>query len=244
MRIIDKNTDFYDYMQNIYIDKTLTFDRTDSFILTKDEVCKRLYCCYRLGGRLYFSLLQICNTFWLFLIEATKINAEDRDRPTDYNVELLSTWKNYSKQRELCKLNLISFNWDLTSGFRVSVFPKFKNGKYAYSYDKSSIKERASILVNAIDTDNYNIERSLSTHTIYLDGWRQGHDDQKFEKHIPLLKASGFAGCIDPQDIYLSFEEHFSLEKTESERTESLGLTDKEKIENHGFDTKVSFRGN
>jgi len=32
------------------------------------------------------------------------------------------------------------------------------------------------------------------------------------------------------------------LEKTASERRESIGLTDIEKIENHGFDKKVSFR--
>ncbi len=31
MRIIDKNTDFYDCCQNMYRDNSLTFDRTDSF---------------------------------------------------------------------------------------------------------------------------------------------------------------------------------------------------------------------
>jgi len=44
-------------------------------------------------------------------------------------------------------------------------------------------------------------------------------------------------------DIYLAFEEYFATQITNNERTESTGLTDKEKIENHGFDTKVSFRG-
>jgi hypothetical protein len=44
-------------------------------------------------------------------------------------------------------------------------------------------------------------------------------------------------------DIYNAFEEYFSLERTSTERTESVGLTDKEKITNHGFDTKISFRG-
>lgn len=63
------------------------------------------------------------------------------------------------------------------------------------------------------------------------------------EKHIPLLKATGFADQIDPLSIYLAFEEYFSLEKSSTERTESIGLTDREKIENHGFDIKRSFRG-
>ena len=42
MRIIDKNTDFYDFLQNMYPDNSLTFDRTDSFVLTKDILCKHL----------------------------------------------------------------------------------------------------------------------------------------------------------------------------------------------------------
>ena len=39
MRIIDKNTDFYDYYQNIYPDDSLIFDRTDSFLLSKEDLC-------------------------------------------------------------------------------------------------------------------------------------------------------------------------------------------------------------
>lgn len=38
MRIIDKNSDFYDYFQNIYYDNSLTFDRRSSFILTKEMI--------------------------------------------------------------------------------------------------------------------------------------------------------------------------------------------------------------
>ena len=43
MRIIDKNTDFYDYWQNVYKDDTFTFDRRDSFLLTKEILCSNLY---------------------------------------------------------------------------------------------------------------------------------------------------------------------------------------------------------
>lgn len=68
-------------------------------------------------------------------------------------------------------------------------------------------------------------------------------DGTEKEKTIPLLIASGYKDCIDPLDIYNSFEEYFSLEMSSTERTESVGLTDKEKITNHGFDVKSSFRG-
>lgn len=60
LRIIDKNTDFYDYIQGIYRDDTVVFDRTDSFILSKDMVCSKLHRAPE------FLLLQVCNTFWLF----------------------------------------------------------------------------------------------------------------------------------------------------------------------------------
>ena len=75
MKIIDKNTDFYDYYQNIYIDNTFTFDRTDSFVLTKDMMCQYLNIAKHWYWRYqnqYFLILQICNTFWLFLITVTK----------------------------------------------------------------------------------------------------------------------------------------------------------------------------
>ena len=68
-------------------------------------------------------------------------------------------------------------------------------------------------------------------------------DGHKEEKHIPLLKASGLAEFLDAHEVYLAFEEYFSLEKTESERREPIGTTDIDKIESHGFDKKTSFRG-
>ncbi len=68
-------------------------------------------------------------------------------------------------------------------------------------------------------------------------------DNTRVEKHIPLLKACGIAKCVDPLEVFLSFEEYFSLEKSSAERTASVGLTNLEKIGNHGFDLKTSFRG-
>ena len=43
MKIIDKNSDFYDYFSNIYYDNSLTFDRTNSFLLTKEIICNSLF---------------------------------------------------------------------------------------------------------------------------------------------------------------------------------------------------------
>lgn len=53
-----------------------------------------------------FVLLQICHTFWLFLVEVTKVDVYDR--PLEYIVELMTTWKNYDKARELIQFDVIS----------------------------------------------------------------------------------------------------------------------------------------
>ena len=83
MRIIDKNNDFYDYLQNVYRDGSITFDRTDSFVLTKDDICRRLTYVdsnYRKNisvGDANFVLLQVCNTFWLLL---TSVGLTDKEK--------------------------------------------------------------------------------------------------------------------------------------------------------------------
>ena len=238
MRIIDKNTDFYDYWQGIYRDDSITFDRTDSFVLTKELMCEHL----RTGPRWYnrlnpyrFLLLQVCNRFWLFFIEITK--QIDYDIPKDYSIELITTWENHGKKRCLEKLDIVRFDWNVDR--MISEY----TGEGVWVYDRKKIRNRSDVLVQAIDTNNYDTMRTIDKHTIYKGGASYKFEDMKIEKHIPLLKACGIANCIDPLEIYLAFEEYFMLEKSSAERTESVGLTDKEKISNHGFDTTVSFRG-
>lgn len=174
-----------------------------------------------------YVLLQICNTFWLFLVEITK--RTENDWPLDYTVELLTTWKNYVKARRLIKLDIISFDMHVN----MSLY----HDRFGSGYDKSKIMSKADILAQAVDTNNYRVDDSINKHRI-ING-----DNTEVEKHIPLLKACGIGSCIDPLEVFLSFEEYFSLERASSERTASIGLTDAEKIGNHGFDAKTSFRG-
>lgn len=247
MRIIDKNTDFYDYLQNVYRDDSLTFVRTDSFLLTKDDMCKHLAACRYTGGRFHFCLLQVCNTLWLFLIEVVETLEDDERFPTKFDVDLLATWSNFAKERVLCDLSIIHFDWTLTRHFRIDLFPKMQNGRAVYNYCKQSIKDEPSLLIDAINTNNYDVDRCINSYNTPPEVVRRrsfrSKADVEMPKYIPLFKASGFSSHIDPQEIYLAFEAYFSAERTASERTESKGLTDKEKIENHGFDVKKSFRG-
>ena len=232
MRILDKNTDFYDFYQNVYRDDSITFDRTDSFLLTKELMCEQLYW---VRNRFHtwkeypqvFVLLQICNTFWLFLLEVTK--STETDRPTEYSIRLVTTWKNYNKQRCLIKRDIIDFGWEIAR----LLWKHWVDRRYQFE----EVVKRSDIFVSAIDQNDFRIDHSINKHMIYKG------DGTKAEKHIPLLKACGIANCIDPLDVFLAFEEYFSLEKTSTERTASIGLTDEEKIGNHGFDKKSSFRG-
>lgn len=220
MRIIDKNTDFYDYIQNIYKDDTFTFDRRDSFLLTKQIMRDNLHVGYWRGWRAEhhhknhnYILLQICNSFWLFKANFIKLS-DDYTKVEEYQFELIKQWKDYDKPRKLCALDRIEFYY------------------FGLKYENIT----PDLLVQSIHINDYKHKQDLTTYETY-------NGSEKVTKHIPLLKACGIADCVNPQDIYLAFEEYFSLEKSDSERREPLGTTDLDKVESHGFDKKISFRG-
>jgi hypothetical protein len=95
-------------------------------------------------------------------------------------------------------------------------------------------KQIESTLIPAIDNNDYEIRRLIC---------QQVTANKEGSWDFPILKDAGFSSCVDALDIFLAIEEYFSLEKQDAERTESVRLTNNEKIENHGFDTKISFRG-
>lgn len=129
-------------------------------------------------------------------------------------------------------MNTISFR-----GLGFGVLTSYSKTERRFVYDKDKVIASTAKIIDAIKTNNYRIEHRLDVGRVIAG------DGSWYEKHIPILKECGIVKYINPQDIYLAFEEYFLAEKTASERTESVGITDKEKIENHGFDTKTSFRG-
>ena len=107
MRIIDKQHDFYDYLQ----DPTdrIVFDRRGSFLLTKEIFCEGIrFQGYYSDSRFRFVLLQCGVDYWLFQVKITAKN--ECGNPVDYNLELLLNWKNYNGSNELIKLSAVSFN--------------------------------------------------------------------------------------------------------------------------------------
>jgi len=229
MRIIDKNQDYYDYLQDR--DDTLVFDRRGSFLLTKDMFCDRIRWAWRSYSAYRFVLLQSGATFWLILVHITKFDDYPcRDKPLDYELECITTWKNYNKPRELFKLSLISFNTD----WKYDIFYMDKT-TFHYEYVPEKIREHKDDLRQAIDTADF--KSSAFNKFIQYVG------DTKSELSIPLFKACGISSIISAEDMYHAIDEYFSLEKTASESTVAEGTTNKDKIVNHGFDTKTSFRG-
>lgn len=234
MRIIDKNTDFYDYLQDIYRDNNITFDRTDSFLLTKDiiraalGVQRNFDYLYRTGKPEYqYILLQIGFSYWLFIVEITAV--DNYRNVKTYNADLMTKWKNYDSPSTIINLEVVNFE-------RKTIF-----GKKSLGVDKEYLMKRAPIFEDAVRHKEYESHYNYCNY-VHLRDLKDRYYVQTYGR-IPLLKASGLSQFLIPLEVYLSLEEHFSHEKTSNERTTSVGITDKEKIENHGFDVKTSFRG-
>ncbi|MBR1478153.1 MAG: hypothetical protein IJ608_09370 [Lachnospiraceae bacterium] len=223
MRIIDKQHDFYDYLQ----DPTdrIVFDRRGSFLLSKELFCKGLrYLRYHRDSRYRFVLLQCGVAYWLFLITITAMDLYDR--PVDYDMELLANWKNYDGSNELIKIRAVTFNismWDY----------------WIRDFNPERVKARVSDLKAEVDLGNYRMEHDLGYHTKSTD--HKGTFIKEIQD-IPILKACGIAEHVDPVSVFCAIEEHFSMEKTASETTEAKGTTDEDKVIMHGFDVKTSFR--
>ena len=223
MRIIDKQHDFYDYLQDPT--DSIVFDRRGSFLLTKKLFCEGIrYLRYYSDSRYRFVLLQCGVAYWLFLVTIT-----DRDsnaNPIDYNMELLVNWKNYDGSNELIKLSVVSFGigmWDY--------------GIHDINPEKA--KAHAGDLKSSVNLGNYRVEYNLGCYTKWTD--HKGTSIKEIQD-LPILKACGMADLVDPVSVFCALEEHFSMVKTASETTVAKGTTDEDKVIMHGFDVKTSFR--
>lgn len=222
MRIIDSNKDYYDYLQNVWRDETITFDRRDSYNLSKSEFADAFRDdSWRLSAyakKLHgdrdkhkFVLLQVCNKFWLFDLLITKSN--DYGRCQDYELHLNCSWQDYTCPAALIRLS--------------AIHPDYINHFYKH--------------IETIKRGEYEELRVFNKFTILKS---KGNLDDKDVRHIPILKNIGIAAEVPPEEIFLALEEYFLTQRRNAERTESVGLTDIEKVTSHGFDAKTSFRGN
>ena len=224
MRIIDKNIDFYDYLQDST--DTIVFDRRNSFLLTKQMLCDFMYKTRFDNLKYRFLLLQCGGTFWLFLITITEFDKWEYAK--NYVIETLSFWKNYDKPNKLLDISLIEF-------IHLYKYYNCKNHDFNIELMKKNIKD----FTDEIDRNNFRIISNFN----YKEKWIDYKNSFKKEvQTIPLLKACGIGNIVEPQTIFCAIEEYFSIEKQKLETTEPKGVTNNDKIITHGFDTKISFR--
>ena len=218
MRIIDKLYDYYDYLQD-HTD-TLVFDRRNSYVVTKDDILRTLSVSWD-----NYLMLQCGATYWLFYVDITKKSQDNYwTRPLDYDMKLLISWKDYEHGIELLKFDRLEYvDWGFTSWRR----KKIKADRF---------RTKSERLRDAIIHRDFKFAASYNEH----------YDPEKDEKATslyPILKVCGIAPLIDSETLFYAIDEYFSLKKTESEKTVAEGTTNTDKIVNHGFDTKTSFRG-
>lgn len=112
MQIIDKNKDYYDFYQNVYRDDIVTFDRRDSYDLSRKTFAGHFYMPrhhhgYSLKDDAQYVLLQVGYHYWLFALKITKTN--EFDKCLEYELSLLGTWTDYANPAKPIKLSQIRF---------------------------------------------------------------------------------------------------------------------------------------
>lgn len=104
MKIIDKNKDFYDYMQGIYFDDSNTFDRRGSHIITKEMLLEPFG---NLETEIYYLHIQI--NYLNYIIKAVGNDFSYGCKGQVYSAKdltfkLVTLWKSY-KTENLIKLD-------------------------------------------------------------------------------------------------------------------------------------------
>lgn len=85
MYIIDKNKDYYDYLSHIYgVDKTVTFDRRGSILLTQDQLRDLVVYQGNSWTKVYYFVLEVGYVQYLFQVENVKqIQKPDYEKGID-----------------------------------------------------------------------------------------------------------------------------------------------------------------
>lgn len=140
MRIIDKNKDYYDYLQ--CYDDDVVFDRRGSYVLTDKEFMDYVWLCYndnKLSNK--YILLSVGYSYWLFNMVCTdRALINEYIRPINYSLELLEHWKDYEHftklhfgqvEKNYSTEYLFSKKWDWKS----NLIDEIKRGNYKYKCD-------------------------------------------------------------------------------------------------------------
>ena len=215
MRIISKIKDFYDYISYEFSDKDddIVFDRRNSIKKKKKDIVSFL----RLNEyekKTYYSDI---SNYLIFQVGCLFYLIEI------YDIEYKDVICCGVKQKEFSnyKMKVLS-KWHNYNNKDIMNFYKL----YRYFYYKTD-NQFIDYAKNEILSEDNKMKRA-------------GYADIKDKTFI--LNETGLASIIEPKEIYLALDEYFSSLITDREKRESTGITNNEKIVNHGFDKKISFR--
>ena len=149
MRILDKNKDFYDYLQDY--DSDIVFDRRGSHILTNEELnFFPLYNRYKVDD--VYLLLQIGYTNWLIVEKPIKIikDVSGYNIVKDFSIELIEMWKDYNKSvdfkfGEIKNRYTIEYITSKKFNHNLALIDDIKLGNFEY---KNNLAEKSQIVLS------------------------------------------------------------------------------------------------
>ena len=238
MKILDKNSDFYDYLSfSEFADDELTFDRRGSFCPSRDELLAR--CAgqtkyrrdeefhgknwkryRRLQENPFYELILVAGTEF-FVLELLDLKFEERTdesgRKTsecvNFTPVLVESRKNYGVDLGILRLYFAEAEW----------YDRRARRKHSAWGGGSERSWKSANLANARFSAVFKGE------------------DGKADERIPILLPLGISQVLPAERVYSGIEEYLFSKREEKPR-ESRNLDDRGKILNHGFDTRTSFR--
>ena len=236
MKILCKEKDFYDYIgyASEYGTEDITFDRRNMSMIKQgtdpadNETCGYFINVLLETGKLADIGLWIGFDLYIFRIreisnrkEKTNIG-EILSKDFKWKVDLICHRKAYDVKHNM-PIEFIIINNGISSWYYwKNKNYKFWSSNYEVKYDDFSLRD------NEYKTGNIN-------------NWKIKHFDFFEENTIPILRNTWVPSYVDAQTAYYNIEEWLIAQHNDVDQ-ESKGLTDTDKVINHGFDKKASFR--
>lgn len=230
MKIIDRNSDYYDYLWQQNGDDEVVFDRRGSVLLSKQTLCdaiNRGHGGYQIiNGKKGFIPLLPYNKFFLSF---------EKNRGEPFFLFVLAAGFNFF----VIKLSTLRYeeNTNLLIDFSMELICSRKWYEYKgeplnlYTVDSKAF---AVGKLSAEEWHKANFSNCNFRPLLNLSG--------ELERcPIPILRGAGFASIIPPEEIYCGIDEYLLASKNDVS-AESAGLSDVDKAVNHGFDKRTSFR--
>lgn len=231
MLILDKNKDYYDYIQGVYgIDRKIVFGR-QAFDLQNPNV--RFSC----HDNLAYFLVEVATTWYLLRVD---VDPERDSLRGEHPFQRLSFYHKDIRSLTLVCTKEIDEKEKLSDS--VSFLLNIDNAHTVFSMFVSyMITHGRKYGFGNENIDYDDMFRSLfemSASEIVPKVARFGFESY-FHCKNPLLKCINFGGIVPPEEMFIKIQNFLSSQIKDGVEVE---MTDEQKIVGHGFDKKISFR--